>query len=120
MQLSDNTIFITGGTSGIGRGIAVGLAEAGADVVVCPRITDAALVVGPAAWWHGWNVDDWDRLAGAVVAGHIIECGAQCTGGLFTDWESVPGYEDMGYPIVECAEDGSFVVTKPEGTGGFD
>ncbi len=63
-----------------GWGIAAAL-DAGADVVVCPRVTDASLVVGPAAWWHGWAGDDWDQLAGAVVAGHVLECGAQATGG---------------------------------------
>ncbi len=72
-----------------GWGIAAAL-EAGADVVVCPRVTDAALVVGPAAWWHGWALDDWDRLAGAVVAGHVIECGTQATGGNYTWFHEIP------------------------------
>jgi len=70
-----------------------GIAEAltaGADVVVCPRVTDASVVVGPAAWWWGWKGDDWDRLAGAVVAGHIIECGAQATGGNYSFFGEIP------------------------------
>ena len=90
---------------------------AGADVVVCGRVTDASVVVGPAAWWHGWARDDLDALAGAVVAGHVIECGPQCTGGNypFLD-ELAPGYP--GFPIAEVAHDGSSVITKQPGTGG--
>ena len=71
-----------------GWGIARALAD-GADVVVCPRVTDAAVVVGPAAWWWGWSPTDWDRLAGAVTAGHVIECGAQTTGGNFAFFEEL-------------------------------
>lgn len=99
-----------------GWGIARALA-AGAEVVVCGRVTDASLVVGPAAWWHGWARDDWDALAGAVVAGHVIECGPQCTGGNypFLD-ELAPGFP--GFPIAEVAADGSAVITKQPGTGG--
>lgn len=101
-----------------GWGIAAAL-EAGADVVVCPRVTDAALVVGPAAWWHGWNVDDWDRLAGAVVAGHIIECGTQATGGNYTWFREIPDLSTpLGFPIAEVDDDGSSVITKHPGTGG--
>ncbi|MGB8860381.1 MAG: acyclic terpene utilization AtuA family protein, partial [Ilumatobacteraceae bacterium] len=72
-----------------GWGIAAAL-EAGADVVVCGRVTDAAIVVGPAAWWHGWARDDWNALAGAVVAGHVIECGTQATGGNYSWFEEIP------------------------------
>jgi Acyclic terpene utilisation family protein AtuA len=99
-----------------GFGIARALA-AGADVVVTGRVTDASLVVGPAAWWHGWTPQDLDALAGAVVAGHVIECGAQATGGNYPFLaELAKGYP--GFPICELAADGSFVVTKQPGTGG--
>ena len=90
----------------------------GADVVVCPRITDASLVVGPAAWHHGWGPTEWDRLAGAVVAGHVIECGPQATGGNYAFFTEVEGVDYPGFPIAEVAEDGSSVITKHEGTGG--
>ncbi len=90
----------------------------GADVVVCPRITDASLVVGPAAWHHGWGPTEWDRLAGAVVAGHVIECGPQATGGNYAFFTEVEGVEYPGFPIAEVAEDGSSVITKHPGTGG--
>jgi hypothetical protein len=90
-----------------------------ADVVICPRVTDASLVVGPAAWRFGWRHDDWDRLASAVAAGHLIECGAQVTGGNYAFFQEVPGLEDPGFPLVELEEDGSFVVTKHPGTGGL-
>ena len=99
-------------------GIAEALAR-GADCVICPRVTDAALVVGPAAWRFGWKRDDWDRLASAVVAGHILECGAQATGGNYAFFREVPGLEHPGFPIAEIASDGSFVVTKHPGTGGL-
>ncbi len=98
-----------------------GITEAlrsGADVVVCPRVTDAALVVGPAAWAFDWQQDDWDRLAGAVVAGHIIECGPQATGGNFSFFTEVPHTSPPGYPIAEIGADGSCVITKHPGTGG--
>ncbi|MDO8614996.1 MAG: acyclic terpene utilization AtuA family protein [Dehalococcoidia bacterium] len=99
-----------------------GIVEAlntGADVVVCPRVTDASLVVGPAAWHFGWGKSDWDRLASAVVAGHILECGAQATGGNYSFFQEVPGLQHPGFPLAEMREDGSFVVTKHEGTGGL-
>ena len=101
-----------------GWGIAEALAR-GADCVICPRVTDAALVVGPAAWRFGWKRDDWDRLASAVVAGHILECGAQTTGGNYSFFREVPGLERPGFPIAEIEPDGSFVVTKHPGTGGL-
>ncbi|GBD22636.1 hypothetical protein HRbin29_00274 [bacterium HR29] len=93
--------------------------ESGADIVICPRVTDASLVVGPAAWWYGWKRDDWDKLAGAVVAGHIIECGAQTTGGNYSFFQEVPGLENPGFPIAEVEPDGSSVITKHPGTGGL-
>jgi hypothetical protein len=99
-----------------------GIVEAlntGADVVVCPRVTDASLVVGPAAWHFGWGRDNYDRLAAAVVAGHILECGAQATGGNYSFFQEVPGLTHPGFPIAEMHADGSFVVTKHENTGGL-
>jgi hypothetical protein len=101
-----------------GWGIAAAL-ERGADLVVCPRVTDAALTLGPAAWKFGWRRDDWDRLAAGVVAGHVIECGAQCTGGNYSFFHEVPGLEHPGFPIAEMHAGGSFVVTKHPGTGGL-
>jgi len=101
-----------------GFGIAEALA-AGADVVVTGRVTDASLVVGPAAWHFGWRRDDWDRLAGAVAVGHVIECGAQATGGNYAFFGEVPGLEHPGFPIAEMASDGSAVITKHPGTGGL-
>jgi hypothetical protein len=100
-----------------GWGIAAALAQ-GADVVVCPRVTDASLVSGPAAWWHGWARTDWDRLAGAVVAGHVIECGPQATGGNYSLLGELPDARYPGFPIAEVAVDGSSVITKQPGTGG--
>ena len=101
-----------------GFGIAACL-DGGADIVVCPRVTDASLVVGPAAWHFGWARDDYDRLASAVVAGHVLECGAQTTGGNYAFFREVPGLEQPGFPIAEVEADGSFVVTKHPGTGGL-
>ena len=93
---------------------------AGADVVVCPRVTDASVVVGPAAWWWGWGRTDWDRLAGAVAAGHVIECGAQTTGGNYSFFGEIPNpARPLGFPIAEVDDDGSCVITKHEGTGGL-
>ncbi len=91
---------------------------AGADIVVCPRVTDASLVVGAAAWWHGWQRDDYNALAGAVAAGHVIECGAQATGGNYSSFREVTDLSRPGFPIAEVAADGSSVITKHPGTAG--
>jgi hypothetical protein len=101
-----------------GWGIAEALA-AGADVVVTGRVTDASLVVGPAAWWHGWGHEDFDALAGAVVAGHVIECGPQATGGNYSFLDEITDRRYPGFPIAEVAADGSSVITKHPGTGGL-
>lgn len=90
----------------------------GADIVVTGRVTDAAVVCGPAAWHHGWARDDWDALAGAVVAGHVVECGAQATGGNYSFFTEVPGMSRVGFPWAEVAGDGSCVIGKHDGTGG--
>jgi hypothetical protein len=94
-----------------GWGIAAALAQ-GADIVICGRVSDASLAMGPAAWWHGWKQDDWDPLAGAVAAGHLIECSAQVAGGNFSGFAELTTPSRIGFPIAEIAADGSFVVTK--------
>ena len=108
------------------RGITEAL-RAGADVVITGRVTDAALAIGPAAWWHGWDYDaalngdqrQLDALAGSLVAGHVIECGAQTTGGNYSFFRDVPGLEHPGFPIAEIAANGSSTITKHPGTGGI-
>ncbi len=98
------------------------LAEAldtGADVVIAGRSTDTALTLAPMVHRFHWSPDDWDKLAAGTIAGHIIECGAQCSGGnCQVDWEHISGMANIGYPIVEAEPDGSFTVTKHHGTGG--
>lgn len=98
-----------------------GIVEAlnqGADIVVTGRVTDAAVVCGPAAWHHGWAQNDWDQLAGAVVAGHIIECGTQATGGNYSFFTEIEDMLGLGFPWAEVASDGSSVIGKHDGTGG--
>jgi Acyclic terpene utilisation family protein AtuA len=93
--------------------------DSGADVVIAGRSTDTALTLAPMVQRFGWKPDDWDKLAAGTIAGHIIECGAQCSGGnCQVDWESIPNMADVGYPIVEAEPDGSFAVTKHAGSGG--
>ena len=101
-----------------GWGITAAL-DAGADIVICPRVTDASLVTGPAAWWHGWRRNDFDQLAGAVAAGHVIECGPQATGGNYSYLHEITDRRYPGFPVAEVAQDGSSVITKHDGTGGL-
>lgn len=98
-------------------GISAALRE-NADIVLCGRVTDSSLTLGPAAWWHGWPLDDWDRLAGGLVAGHIIECGPHATGGNFSGFASLPGITCPGFVMAEIAADGSCVITKHARDGG--
>lgn len=91
----------------------------GADVVITGRVVDSALALGPLIHEFGWQRGEWDKLSGGTLAGHLIECGAQVTGGTFTDWREVQGWATIGAPIAECHADGSSVITKPEGSGGL-
>lgn len=100
------------------RPIAAAL-DAGADIVITGRCVDSALALGPLIHEFGWGPEDLDALAQGSLAGHLLECGPQSTGGLLTDWEDVPMWHDLGYPLAECRADGTFVLTKPEGTGGL-
>ena len=93
--------------------------DEGAQVVICPRVTDAAVVIGPAAWKFDWARDDYDALAGALAAGHIIECGQQATGGNYAFFQEIEDFEDPGYPIAEIESNGHCTITKHPGTGGL-
>jgi hypothetical protein len=110
---------VTSANAYLGAGPVVAALDHAADVVIAGRVTDTGLTLGPMIHAFGWKSDHWNRLAAGTVAGHIIECGAQCTGGnCLVGWEQMPGMDDPGYPIVEAADDGTFHVTKHRGTGG--
>ena len=115
--MTDTSKLITANAYLGGWGIAEALRR-GADIVVTGRVTDAAVVCGPAAWHHQWATDDWDALAGAVAAGHVIECGTQATGGNYSFFTEVDGMARTGFPWAEIAGDGSSVIGKHDGTGG--
>ena len=101
-----------------GREISDALSQ-GAQIVIAGRVTDTGLSLGPMIHEFNWSRDDWDRLAAGTIAGHTVECGAQCTGGnCLVDWDTIPNVADIGYPIIEATPDGSFVITKHQGTGG--
>ncbi len=118
-RLSDTTLMPATANAYLGGwGIKHAL-DQGADVVIAPRVTDAAVVMGPAAWKFGWKRDQFDALAGAIAAGHLIECGTQVCGGNYSFFEEVPSFQNVGYPIAEIEADGSFTICKHAGTGGL-
>ena len=102
------------GASGIVKAL-----DEGADIVITGRVVDSALVLGPLMHEYHWGTSDYDLLSAGSLAGHIIECGAQCTGGNYTDWKSVKGFENIGFPFVDVFSNGDFIVSKPKGTGGM-
>ena len=117
--LSDIRDKVLSANAYIGMASIVEALAGGANVVVTGRVTDTGLTLGPLVHEFGWNADDWDRIAAGTIAGHIIECGAQASGGnLLRDWRSVKGLANPGFPIVEAKADGTFIVTKHPGTGG--
>jgi hypothetical protein len=117
--LSDVRAKVLSANVYLGAAPVVKALEMGANVIIAGRVTDTAVTLAPIMHEFGWRPDDWDKVAAGVIAGHIIECGTQCTGGNFTDWKLVPSFHQLGFPIVEAHADGSFVVTKHPGTGGL-
>jgi hypothetical protein len=117
--LADVRARVLSANAYLGAGGIVKALERGANVIITGRVADAAVTLAPMMFEFGWAATDWDRVAAGIVAGHVIECGAQCTGGNFTDWPLVKNYRRIGFPIVEAEEDGSFVVTKHPNTGGL-
>ena len=117
--LSDIRDKVLSANAYIGMAPIVRALDQGSNIVITGRVTDTGLTLGPLVHEFGWDRDDWDRVAAGTVAGHIIECGAQASGGnLLKDWRAVKGLENPGFPIAEVSEDGSFVITKHPGTGG--
>jgi hypothetical protein len=109
---------VQGANAYLGAAPVIKALEEGAQIIITGRVSDAGLTVAPLAFEFEWNLQDWDRLAAAVAAGHILECGAQASGGNITDWQDVPSFLNMGHPIAEFFADGSFFVTKHEKSGG--
>ena len=110
---------VTSANAYLGARPVVDALEQGAQIVLCGRVTDTALALAPLIYEFGWGPEDWDLLAAGTIAGHILECGPQCTGGNFTRWWEVPDLWDVGYPVIEAKADGTFTVTKHDGTGGL-
>jgi hypothetical protein len=117
-SLSDVRDRVVSANAYLGAPPIVQALEQGASIVITGRVADAALALAPAAFEHGWAWNDWDKLSAGVVAGHLIECGAQATGGLWINWEEAADLADIGYPIAEIEADGTCRMTKPAGTGG--
>jgi hypothetical protein len=117
--LADERANVLSANVYLGAAPVVKALELGANVVITGRVTDTAVTLAPMIHEFGWAADDWNRLAAGIVAGHIIECGTQCTGGNFTDWQKVKSLSNLGFPLVEATADGAFTVTKHPGTGGI-
>jgi hypothetical protein len=117
--LADERANVLSANVYLGAAPVVKALELGANVVITGRVTDTGVTLAPMIYEFGWAADDWNRLAAGIVAGHIIECGTQCTGGNFTDWHKVKSYSNLGFPLVEVLPDGTFTVTKHPGTGGL-
>jgi hypothetical protein len=117
--LSDERDNVLSANVYLGAAPVVRALELGANIVITGRVTDTGVTLAPMIHEFGWAADDWDRLAAGIVAGHIIECGTQCTGGNFTAWQKVKSHSNLGFPLVEVLPDGTFTVTKHPGTGGL-